>query len=197
LQQLPPFTIEAKLGVSEQFLRLGITDFHSAVEYVGYLPYGTNSDRADDRLVLVEGVGTCSTKHALLARLALEQGVTDIQLVVGIYEMNERNTPGVGTVLAQYDLDCLPEAHCYLMHGGKRYDVTSLGVSGEPIESFLLEEVISPDQIGAYKREIHRSALPGWIEEKGYAHHLDGEQLWAIREACIRALSAPEKDMVK
>jgi hypothetical protein len=44
-------------------------------------------------IVLAEQRGTCSTKHALLRRLAIEQGL-DIALVLGIYEMTERNTPG-------------------------------------------------------------------------------------------------------
>jgi hypothetical protein len=38
------------------------------------LRYGRNADRADFRLVLSEGRGICSTKHALLAAVAFEQG---------------------------------------------------------------------------------------------------------------------------
>lgn len=194
--KLPQFAIQPRSGVSQQFFERGITDFHSAVLHVGYLPYGTNSDRADYRLVVTEGVGTCSTKHALLAQLAMEQEVSGIQLVVGIYEMNERNTPGVGAVLEGNGLDSLPEAHCYLMYEGERSDVTRLGVSGEPIAAFLKEVPILPEQIGSYKQQLHRDALPGWIAQKGYASHLDAEQLWSIREACIRALSG-SMDMVK
>jgi hypothetical protein len=60
--------------------------------------------------VLEEGCGTCTTKHATLTELAREQRI-DVQLVLGIYEMNERNTPGVGRVLGAYGLSCIPEAH--------------------------------------------------------------------------------------
>ncbi|MGI6128050.1 MAG: hypothetical protein ACOYEF_14125 [Planifilum sp.] len=47
----------------------------SAAAYIRRLPYGCNTDRGDFRRVLREGKGTCSTKHALLVRLAQEQGI--------------------------------------------------------------------------------------------------------------------------
>ena len=47
----------------------------SAVTYIRRLPYGRNTDRSDILRVLREGKGTCSTKHALLACLAQEQGI--------------------------------------------------------------------------------------------------------------------------
>jgi hypothetical protein len=48
--------------------------------------------------VLCEGRDTCSTKHALLAKLSRENG-RRVALILGIYEMDEANTPGVGAVL--------------------------------------------------------------------------------------------------
>jgi hypothetical protein len=79
------------------------------------LPYGRNSDHSDWRLVLGEGRGTCSTKHALLADLARENR-RHVALVLGIYEMDEDNTQEIGTVLDRNGLPCVPEAHCYLAH---------------------------------------------------------------------------------
>jgi hypothetical protein len=73
--------------------------------------------------VLTEGRSTCSTKHALLAELATEQHLP-VALMLGIYLMSERNTPGVGSVLTRHGLAEIPEAHCYLMHDGVRIDVT-------------------------------------------------------------------------
>jgi hypothetical protein len=55
----------------------------SAVAYIRRLPYGQNTDRGDFRRVLREGKGTCRTKHALLARLAQEQGIP-LELTLGI-----------------------------------------------------------------------------------------------------------------
>ncbi|HWO29322.1 MAG TPA: hypothetical protein VNO32_11045 [Candidatus Acidoferrum sp.] len=79
--------------VTTAFLGIAKTDLRTAAQYVCGLPYGRNSDPSDPVIVLAEQRGTCSTKHALLRRLAIEQGL-DIALVLGIYEMTERNTPG-------------------------------------------------------------------------------------------------------
>jgi hypothetical protein len=40
-----------------------------------------------------------SLSHQLLAAVAQDCGHSEVQLTVGIYEMSEENTPGVGTVL--------------------------------------------------------------------------------------------------
>ena len=139
LAALPNFPLQPAGEVAAQFLAAGVTDFHSAARHIYRLPYGRISERANFRLVLREGRGTCSAKHALLAQLANEQGVK-IALTIGIYEMTERNTPGVGAVLEKYSLPYIPEAHCYLTYNGVRIDITRSGVEPvEPIAQFLYE----------------------------------------------------------
>jgi hypothetical protein len=188
-EALPNFRLQPGGEVAAQFLAQGITDFHSAARYVHQLPYGRVSDRANCHLVLREGRGTCSAKHALLAELATEQGA-DIALTLGIYAMTGRNTPGVGAVLEQYHLSYLPEAHCYLTHNGTRIDVTRSGVEPvEPITSFLYEETITPAQIGAYKVMLHQRFLREWVAGTGSNRKHTFEEIWQIREACIAALS--------
>src|SRR5204862_2107860 len=110
---LPDVPIAASGPVSTAFRARALSTLRTAARYVRDLPYGRVSDRARPVLVLEERRGTCTTKHALLAILAAEQGV-DLALTVGIYEMNEANTPGVGAVLAAHGLATIPEAHCYL-----------------------------------------------------------------------------------
>jgi len=149
------------------------------------LPYGRNTDRSDYRLVLEEGRGTCSTRHALLAALAREHD-WPVELRLGIYEMDGRNTPGVGPVLRRYGLDLVPEAHCYLAYREVRVDLTGLGKAEEPIRAFLHEEEIEPRQIGAYKVKRHREFIRRWAMARG----LEADTVWRAREECIRALSA-------
>jgi len=86
--------------IADSFSKLGINFLHDACAYVWKLPYGRNSDRANWRLVLSELRGTCSTKHALLKELMDELNL-NVDLVVGIYPMNEDNTPGVGSVITE------------------------------------------------------------------------------------------------
>jgi hypothetical protein len=100
---LPDFPLDPQLPLGGRFAALGLRRFHAAAEYVWRLPYGRTTDRADYTAVLTERRGTCSTKHALLAATAREHA-QPLQLVLGIYEMDERNTPGVGSILKQHGL---------------------------------------------------------------------------------------------
>jgi hypothetical protein len=177
-------------ALAERFRALALADFRDAARWVHELPYGRNSDRADYRSVLSERCGTCSTKHALLAALAGEQGF-DVELRLGLYEMNARNTPGVGAVLAAARLEAVPEAHCYLAHRGERVDVTRAGVDPAEEITILVEERIAPSQIGAYKVRWHEARLRDWAGRR--APPLDWRELWRVREGCIAALAQTER----
>ncbi len=186
---LPEHRLTTSGDTSAQFLALGIDDYQAAARFIHQLPYGRNADRANFRLVLPERRGTCSTKHALLAALAMEQRLP-VHLSLGIYEMTERNTPGVGAVLSKHGLAFVPEAHCYLTYNDVRIDVTRDSVSPtEPIARFLLEETITPAQIGDYKVSMHRGWMRDWVARA--MPHRNWEEVWKIREECIAAISAP------
>ena len=186
---LPDIVLQPVGRISAELLARGITDFRAAGRYLHQLSYGRNSRRSDFLLVLPEGRGTCSTKHALLAALAREQNLP-IVLTLGIYKMHERNTPGVGIVLDKYGLSAIPEAHCYLTYRGVRIDITRSGVEPtEPISRLLYEEAIAPEQIGDYKVQLHQRFLRGWIAEKSTTASLSFAEIWRIREKCIAALA--------
>ena len=171
------------------FAQKGITTFQQAMEFIHHLPYGRNADRADYRLVLAEGKGTCSTKHALLKGLAMEIGEDGVQLFVGMYKMSEDNTIGVGKVLETANLSYIPEAHCYLKIDGQRVDVTKLQSDISKVEKVLLEELeIMPEDIGDFKVEYHQNFITKWIQRMELKYSF--EEVWRIREACIEALSA-------
>ena len=187
---LPYVPLKCAGPVTAAFMACGITDFQAAGRYLHALPYGRTANRADFSAVLHEGRGTCSTKHALLATLAHEQQLS-VVLTLGIYEMHEHNTPGVGVVLARYGLVSLPEAHCYLTYMGTCIDVTRSGAEPTaPITQFLHEEAIVPEQIGVYKVTLHRRCMQEWVRNnpetvKGWRF----EDVWQIREECIAALA--------
>jgi hypothetical protein len=189
IETLPNFMIRPIGKVSNTFLLLDILDFHQAVEFVGHLPYGRNTIGTEYELVLSERKGTCSTKHALLSALCIEEGAVEIKLFTGIYEMNENNTPGVGNVLSKYGLNSIPEAHCYLKHNNFRHDFTRLGIQGEPIEEFLVEEQLEPFHIGDFKKDFHRSYIPIWLINQELNQKFNLDSLWEIREECIKELS--------
>ena len=186
---LPHVPLQPTGQVTADFLTRHVTSFQAAGCYLYRLPYGRNTDRANFRLVLPEGRGTCSTKHALLAELAREQGLP-LLLTLGIYEMHERNTPGVGQVLDRYGLPFIPEAHCYLTYQEMRIDVTRSSVEPtEPIDRFLHKETIMPEQIGDYKVRVHRQFLQQWSARTCLTHRRSFAEIWRIREECIAALA--------
>ena len=185
---LPDVALVAGGSISSAFRARAIHELRSAARHLRELPYGRITDRERPALVLEEGRGTCTTKHALLAALAAEQGV-DLALRLGLYAMSEANTPGVGAVLARHGLADIPEAHCYVAWHEQRIDVTRAVAAAAPIDRFLHEERIDPSQIGAYKIDLHRRVLADWVARAQPSLTLD--DAWRIREACIAALSDP------
>ena len=184
---LDPVLLRPAGDIAAAFIRAGALDYRAAARFVSRLPYGRNFLARDPLVVMREGRGTCSTKHALLRRLAMEQDLK-ISLVVGIYEMNAENTPGIGSVLERYQLVSLPEAHCYLRYCGKRVDITRDNGGRRELEFFLEEDII-PEQIGEYKAVLHRRFMQQWMTKSNVAGRRDLEELWRIREECIAALS--------
>lgn len=187
---LPNVPLTPAGPISAACIALGLTDLQAVGRYLQALPYGRTAKRTDYQAVLRQAKGTCSTKHALLAALADEQKL-GLALMLGIYEMHDRNTPGVGAVLAQYRLAFIPEAHCYVTCGSTRIDVTRSGVApAEPISRWLHEETIVPEQVGDYKVAMHRQFMQDWVRHHPeMAAGLSFEQVWQVREACIAALA--------
>ena len=190
MNALPPGA-ENRLASDGEISRLarshGLGTFADAVHHVRSLPYGRISDRSDYRLVLGEARGTCSTKHALLAALA-QENLLAVSLILGIYEMTDANTPGIGEALSKHGLLSIPEAHCYLRTSYGVIDATTEGSPDGAERRFLHEETISPKDIGAHKNAVHRRVLADWLHATGQAEFgLDAA--WAAREDCIAALS--------
>lgn len=184
---LPDFPLQAENGrISAQFLEKRVETFHEALQYIRNLPYGRTSDKKYGS-VLPEGRGTCSTKHAVLAQLAQESGHSEIQLTLGIYQMTGENTTGVGTVLQKYGLAYIPEAHCYLMRDGERYDYTRQNQDIHPNVELSNERSVNPEAFSAEKKDYHHAYLKEWLKNEALEFSFD--QIWKIREECIQAIS--------
>ena len=175
LDVLPDVPLRAAGDVTALFLATRLQFFRAVAEYLHHLPYGRNTQRDAWRLVISEGRGTCSTKHALLAALAAEQGI-EAKLTLGVFDMTARNSPGVGPVLVQHQLPYIPEAHCYIRYRHQAIDITRAG--SEPREPLVLrhEETIQPDQIGTYKVAWHQRFIRTWVDEVEVAENGPGKK---------------------
>jgi hypothetical protein len=77
----------------------------------------------------------------------------------------------------------------HLSFESERIEVTRLGVKAmAPIEPFLTEETISPEQIGDYKLQWHQGFIRTWMNDGKHAGSWSFPELWRIREECIAAL---------
>ena len=173
--------------ITSDFLNLKIYNFQQAIDFVKNLPYARNSKRDNYELVLSEKRGTCSTKHALLAKLSEEQNF-QFDLYLCIFEMSTENTPKIKKILQQNNLFFIPEAHCYLYSkiNDQIIDITFPENTSNNL-NILYKEKINPEDIGQYKIKMHKDYLMKFITSEKL--DISFEKLWEIREKCIKELS--------
>ncbi len=187
---------KSKDKLTSLIISLGITNWSELTQYIQNLPYGRNSNRHDLSLVLTEKQGTCSSKHAFLKKIAELNELKNIKLYIGIYKMNQSNTPKIGNILSQnefdYKLDYIPEAHCYLKINGTEKDFTNQYSNFENLRSDILEEIeIEAHQVNKFKVNYHQDFMRKWIENqnKKYDDVINFDRIWKLREQCISNLS--------
>lgn len=163
-------------------------NFETLIEKVKNIPYGRNANRYDFSLVLSENKGTCSSKHAFLKDFADNNGIENVKLFIGIFKMNEANTPKLGNLLSNNNIEYIPEAHCYLKINQVPVDITTVDSFYDKIKQDIIEEIeISPNQVSDFKVEYHKAFLKKWINETNQNNIF--EEIWDIRDQCILKLS--------
>lgn len=174
--------------VSSEFLKRNIINLSEALIFVRDLPYARNTDKENLITVFSDNCSTCGPKHALLKLLIDENEFAGFKLMLGVFKMNTENSPLVKETLENYNLTYIPEAHNYLRYHGKMIDVTKVVWNAAAIVRDLVQEiVIEANQISSFKVNYHKTFLQNWIKDNSIPYTL--EQLWFIREQCIRDLS--------
>ena len=182
------FLIGANGKISKNFLSRNISDFKSAITFIRQLPYGRNKDKRDLTTLFNDGFGTCSTKHAVLKELAVENSFSQIKLMLALFKMNKYNTPAISKILLKENLEYIPEAHNYLKIENSIVDCTfpnSFRLNF--INDLITETEIESNQIGDYKVSFHKQYLKTWLLQKS-SLTISLQNLWIIREKCIAAL---------
>ena len=164
-----------------------IMNWEETINFVKQIPYGRNLNREDFSLIISENKGTCSSKHAYLKDFATKNNIPNVQLIIGIYKMNQTNT-NIGKILSENALEYIPEAHCYLKINNQTVDVTSKESDFEKLKNDLLEEIeIEPYQVADFKVNYHQKFIKNWLKETNAK--VSFEEIWKIREMCIEKLS--------
>jgi hypothetical protein len=107
-----------------------------------------------------EKMGTCTTKHAVIAALAAELGLP-ITRGVGIYAMTEAIVTWTDKILSEYGLPYVPMIHCFLEFGNCRVDLTEGNRNGKnrPIDIFLYTDRVAAAISAKDEYMIYRRAL--------------------------------------
>lgn len=180
------FEIKNSGVVSNEFLKLGIQDFKSACKFISLLPYKRNKNKENILCVFEDNAGTCSTKHSVLRKLALENNKPEIKLILGIFKMDANYAPKIQKTLQLNNLEYIPEAHNYLKIGNDYFDFTNYNSSYSEVENrLLIETEIEFNEINLQKTQNHKEFLTNWIKDKP---QFTLEHIWEIRESCISDL---------
>lgn len=186
---LPDSTIINRGPVSSEFLGREITTFHAACGYVHQLPYGYNSNRDDLFTLFKEGLGSCTTKHAVIATLAEELGLSVVK-TIGIYAMTEAIVSGTGQILDAFDLPYIPMVHCFLTDGRCRVDLTEGNRNGKkiPIDDFLYTQAVESNISAKAEYLLYRSILGDRVLNDPLLQGSDLRTLLHAREAGLSLL---------
>lgn len=187
----PDKVITAAGVISDRFINLGINGFQDACRWVHELPYGYNSDRDDLMILFTEKMGSCTTKHAVVATLASELALP-IEKNIGIYAMTEQIVTGTDTILRQYSLPYVPMIHCFLVQGEHRVDLTEGNANGkkQAIDEFLFTKPVIPNISAKDEYMLYRNALKDTILKRDELLDVDMKTILKAREAGLVLLKA-------
>ncbi|HZX10486.1 MAG TPA: hypothetical protein VFG01_06005, partial [Acidobacteriota bacterium] len=175
------------------FLSLGINRFINACRYVHELPYGYNTNRDDLMVLFKENKGTCTTKHAVIATLAVELNLP-IEKNVGIYAMTKEIVTGTDEILKKFNLPYVPMVHCFLVYGEYRVDLSEGNNNGKnrSIEEFLYSQWVEPNISAKAEYLIYRNALKDHILKR---KEMEGVEILKILHAREEGLHLLKKNI--
>ncbi|MCK5184477.1 MAG: hypothetical protein KAJ76_03840 [Candidatus Heimdallarchaeota archaeon] len=187
--KLPDAEFVASGVISKKFLELGITSFKEACLYVHNIEYGYNSDKDDKMILFKENLGSCTTKHGVIATLAEELNIP-LHKKVGIYKLTEVISTGTNKILKKYSIPYVPMIHCFLVYENYRFDLTEGNNNGKntSIEEFIHDEKVIPfittkDEYFLFKQILNEKILTS-SEMKG----IEKRTLLKAREEAIKLL---------
>jgi hypothetical protein len=171
------------------FKGLDIGTFHEACRWVHQLPYGYNSDRDDLMILFKEKMGSCTTKHAVIATLAAELELP-IHKNVGIYAMTEALVTGTQKILAHFGLPYIPMIHCFLDCQGHRVDLSEGNRNGKngPIDHFLFTAEVAATISAKDEYRLYRQALKEHVLVRPELEEIDMKTILKVREEGLAVL---------
>ena len=187
----PDKEIRPKGIISKTFVEMNIASFQGACAYVHHLPYGYNANRDDLMSLFEDGKGSCTTKHAVIATLALELDLP-VRKWIGIYAMTETLVTGTAVIIEKYALPHLPMVHCFLGDGFHRVDLTQGNVNGKngPIDDFLYTAKVDANISAKDEYRLYRNVLKDKILNREEFQAVEMKTVLKAREEGLALLKA-------
>jgi hypothetical protein len=185
IQQLPNKEIKNSGCVGKKFLELGVDDFHHACRWVRDLPYGYNSNHSDPLIVFAERRGICTTKHGVIALLALELGL-DVHRMLGFYRLDEKIVSGTGEILAKHGLCYIPQIHCFLGFHTSFVDLTEddCHARKKRLDEFDVIFRAQADLSEVEELELYKVGLEYYMMRDKKLESIEKDSLVAILQEC-------------
>jgi hypothetical protein len=186
---LPDEPLRKELDFCERFLRLGLSTFREAAEYVHRLPYGPNRTPVGEDSLFRDGCGTCNTKHGAITVLARELELP-VDRWYGLYRLNEDVVAGTGTILERYGIPFVPAGHCFLVYINQRVDLTAGNKNGKKREigDFLTIWPDPPGERPSQHRVRTEEFVKGLLSENPAFRHLSLEEIMEIQAQCMSCM---------
>jgi hypothetical protein len=180
---LPDRSITENGPIGRIFRELDIGTFHEACRWVHQLPYGYNSDRDDLMVLFKEKMGSCTTKHAVIATLAAELKLP-IHKNVGIYAMIEGLVTGTDDILLRYRVPYVPMVHCFLNYKDHWVDLSEGNRNGKngPIDQFLFTAEVAATITAKDEYRLYRQALKEHVLVRPELEGIDMKTILKARE---------------
>lgn len=189
LDNLPDVEIIDSGELSRKFLELGIKSFKEACLYVHNMDYGYNSDKDDKMILFKENMGSCTTKHGVIAGLAEELSIP-LNKKVGVYKLTEEITDGTEEIMKKYSVPFIPMVHCFLVYESYRFDLTEGNNNGKKtsIEDFIHDEKVIPFISRKDEYMLFRKVLDEKIMNMPEIQGIEKRTLLKAREEGIKIL---------
>jgi hypothetical protein len=185
----PDRNITDKAPIGQIFTGLDVGTFHEACRWVHQLPYGYNSDRDDLMILFKEKMGSCTTKHAVIATLAAELELP-VHKNVGIYAMTEALVTGTQKILARFGLPYIPMIHCFLNYQDHWVDLSEGNRNGKngPIDHFLFTAEVAATISAKDEYRLYRQALKEHVLVRPELEEIDMKTILKAREEGLAVL---------
>ena len=140
-------------------------------------------------ILFKEKMGSCTTKHAVIATLAAELELP-VAKSIGIYAMTEEIVTGTNRILSTYDLPYVPMVHCFLTSAAVRVDLAEGNRNGKnrPLDEFLYTQPVEPNIPARQEYLLYRRVVAELLETRTELHAVQMKTILLARQDGLELL---------